>query len=46
MKLGKTSHINGLRRYERRDFQDEITYISSRAMYRASKSERWKSSMH
>lgn len=42
MKLGKTSHINGLRRYERRDFQDEITYISSRAMYPASKKKRCK----
>ena len=28
MKLDKSSHINGLRRYERRDFQDEITYNS------------------
>ena len=33
MKSNKLSHINDLRRFERRDFQDEITYNSSRAMY-------------
>ncbi|WP_302645897.1 hypothetical protein, partial [uncultured Dysosmobacter sp.] len=39
----KSSHINGLRRYERRDFQDEITYNYGCAMYRVLRSGHWKS---